>query len=216
MLQAARACHGDGHEATFNAQFELAMILMYVDLQEAISVLERALTLGKNLWGPDVVRVCDVTFYLAIQLEKVGQDAQALVHARAAVKGYNALLGPRNRKTLEASMHLARMLSCRSNTKDEGTALLRRVLEMARAALGDDDKLTIPSRSIWDACSRTMPRSASTPRRCCGRRSSRRAASVAILILARCDRVAPTSDVAMPRLNACLSVCGCAHFCCSC
>ena len=73
----------------------------------------------------------------------VGRHARVTLHARAAVKGYEALLGLRHMKTLEASIVLASSLLQRGGTQGEGVALLRRVLEAARAGLGDEHELTI-------------------------------------------------------------------------
>ena len=143
LLLGARTHLGTENETTFMIQFDLCKELSRMDPREAIPLLERTLALATTIFGADDVRVCDVSWELATQLDSVGRIAQSAVHWRAAADGFGARLGPHHSTTLHASLQLAWAMRQGNSTKDAGLALMRRVLETARAALGDDDEIRI-------------------------------------------------------------------------
>ena len=133
-LKHAELARGADSDEVAKILFSLSQV---VDPQEAVTLLERALTIAQRAWGEPHPETATCEINLANALLKARRPADAAERARHGLAGFEASLGPRHPRTAVALNTFAEAMRAQGNLP-AAEALNRRALEinaLANAAL---------------------------------------------------------------------------------
>jgi tetratricopeptide (TPR) repeat protein len=125
-LQHAELVHGSDSDEVAKILFSLSQV---VDPQEAVKLLERALTIAQRAWGETHPETATCEINLANALLKAKRPVDAAEKARHALAAFEAALGPRHPRVAVALTTLAEAMRAQGDLNN-AEQLSRRALDI--------------------------------------------------------------------------------------